>query len=523
MRKLYIFIYVLFGSSALFAQSRSEQIFAVTDRQCYMTGEVLCVRVDAFASDSMPAASKVAYVELSDQRQMYAQAMVTLKDGQGWAEIPLPKQMHSGCYELTAFTRDMTNFGSNCYFRTLVGVVNGEKISRKDKVTFLPFSRYALEKDEASRFLGQAIFRPGDQITIDLKDSELRGCAVSVEKISLTTHLGQGSLSTPSEHRLAGLDVQELEGHIVKAELVADSVGQVYEPRLALIGKMATLYDGQKQPDGTYTFYTTDMNGNLPTLVSAYDWYGKPIEMRLKSPYQRNTSAQSLPNLVVYSDETEIKERATAARQQAAVSEYLSADTLRHSIGFYNNKPDYYYDLDEYTQMNSIEEILIEFVRGVKRSKSGGVSKLYTLNPETRTTSNWPALVLLDGMPVYDIDEILAYDSHLVRYVQIYLGRYFFGASCCEGVISFVTRGGRLSNYKLDVGSRLISYGFPQDHPTYINHTGNVRSTLLWQPCVEAESLSFKAPSVSGRYLVTIQGLDHNRKPYRYQSEFFVK
>ncbi len=522
MKKLYILLYVLSCTGFLFAQHRSEQIFAVTDRQCYMTGEVLCVRVDAFANDSMPSDSKVAYVELSDQHQMYAQAMVTLTNGQGWAEIRLPKQMHSGCYELTAFTRDMTNYGSDCYFRSLVGVVNGEKLSRKDRVTFMPFSRYALEKDEASRFLVQDIYKAGDPVTINLKDPVLRGCAVSVEKISMTTHLGVGALSQPSDTRLPDSKIAELEGHLVKAELVGDSVASVVEPRLALIGKMARLYDGQRQSDGTYAFYTTEVSGTLPALVSAYDAEGKPVEIRLSSPYQRN-SAQSLQELVVYTDESEIKERATAARQQAAVGEYLQGDTLSHTIGFFNDKPDYFYDLNEYTQMNSIKEILVEFVRGVKRSRSGGISKLYTLNPETHTTSHWPALVLLDGMPVYDIDEILAYDSHLVRYVQIYLGRYFFGASCCEGVISFVTRGGRLSNYKLDAGSHLVSYAFPQNRPVYVNHTGNVRSTLLWQPCVEAETLTFKAPSVSGRYLVTIQGLDHNRKPYRYQSEFFVK
>jgi len=189
----------------------------------------------------------------------------------------------------------------------------------------------------------------------------------------------------------------------------------------------------------------------------------------------------------------------------------------------YTENPDFFYDLDEYTQMNSIQEILVEFVKGVKRRKERGINMLYTLNPETRKYSNWPALVLLDGMPVYNIDEILAYDSHLVRYVQIYHGRFFFGASCCEGVISFVTRGGRLSNYKLDAGSHLMSYCFPQDHPSYVNHTGNMHATLLWQPCVEAEAVTFKTPQLSGRYMITIQGLDKNKNPYRYQSEFFVK
>lgn len=69
-------------------------------------------------------------------------------------------------------------------------------------------------------------------------------------------------------------------------------------------------------------------------------------------------------------------------------------------------------------------------------------------------------MVLLDGMPVYDIDELLDYDAHLIRYVQIYSCDYSFGNSICSGVISFITRSGRLANYRLKDGERLVRYAF---------------------------------------------------------------
>ena len=98
IRHLALILSLLIGYSA-FAQSKVEVVSAYTDKDCYLVGERLCVRVDA-SIDGKPSASRVAYVEISDTLSMYAQCMVALRDGHGWAEIPLPTTMHSGCYQL---------------------------------------------------------------------------------------------------------------------------------------------------------------------------------------------------------------------------------------------------------------------------------------------------------------------------------------------------------------------------------------------------------------------------------------
>ena len=85
-RLLLIFIYLLWTGGIAWAQTQVEQVIAYTDRDCYLTGERLCVRVDA-TIDGHPSPSRVAYVEIADTRRMYAQCMVALQDGQGWAEI----------------------------------------------------------------------------------------------------------------------------------------------------------------------------------------------------------------------------------------------------------------------------------------------------------------------------------------------------------------------------------------------------------------------------------------------------
>lgn len=538
-------IYLLLAVvGACLAQTSHERVTAITDKQCYLAGERINVRVDV--ADAI-SPSGIAYIEVSDTQQMVAQAMVTLTEGQGWAEIELPVRLHSGTYQLTAYTRAMRNEGEPCYFRCLLGVVNGEQLSRRDNICFVPDSLLlpSILSQTSTGLLPDLaqmqVCKPLAEVNVPLPANVPTGCSVTLERNALRTNLplpppAHESLlpSVPEEHRLQSAAeashffAPEFEGHIVQASPVLEGSYLIASSRLALVGKTASLYDGQQQPDGSYLYYTHGITGNLPTLVNAYDSKGHPVPMQITSPYAQALPA-SLPELQVCCEEKELLERASAARRQVAVNDWLRTDTLKHSIGFMSAQPHHFYDLDEYTHMSTIRELLVEFVRGVDRRRENGKAMLFTYIPEMRAYSRWPALVLLDGMPVQDIDEILDYDAHLVKYVQIYTDRFFFGHSCCQGIISFITRGGRLSNYKLDVGSQLVSYAFPQDHPTFVPHTtkcpssGCYHSTLIWEPVVRASNYKLRAPAAPGCYLLTIQGYQEDGTLYRMQSELEVR
>lgn len=54
-----------------------------TDKDNYLAGEDLWIKVCVTDSAEAPF-SKVAYVEISDMRQVYAQGKIALKNGTGW-------------------------------------------------------------------------------------------------------------------------------------------------------------------------------------------------------------------------------------------------------------------------------------------------------------------------------------------------------------------------------------------------------------------------------------------------------
>ena len=128
----------------------------------------------------------------------------------------------------------------------------------------------------------------------------------------------------------------------------------------------------------------------------------------------------------------------------------------------FGNKPEPTYNLDEYRQFLTIREVLIEYVNCVKKTKIDGVTKMVVRNPQDYYVTSWPAMVLIDGMPVIDIERLLNYDARRIHYINIYGDQYTFGNGVYNGILSFITRSGRLTNYPTEPNVQYLVYEFPE-------------------------------------------------------------
>ncbi len=510
----YLLSLILWACFCLGAAAQPEQAVAFTDKDCYLAGERLQVSVRTLTPDAQPLdLSRVAYVELSDTARLCAQTMVALNEGTGWASMPLPATLHSGNYMLTVYTRNMRNYGQQCFFRKIVSVVNTLRLSDRDNLLILPDG----ELPEATT--PAAHYTPGKTVRVSLPaDSAMTVQTLSVVRWDIPT--ADYSLPAPQRPTVStGQFLPEVEGHLVTTRPTEDR--EVATTRLVLIGKGAALFDGQAQKDGSWLYYTNQVFGALPTLLNAYDKDGQPVGIQFEAPYAQVLPA-SLPALQIWSSEENLRSRSLGAQYESMLSLQTRGDTILHSANFFSIAPEYYYDLDEYTRFNTVKEALNEFVRGVRRRTVKGTHQLYTYNSEEDSYASWPSLVLLDGMPVHDVDEILAYDARLIKYIQVYSGSYTFGNTICQGVLSFISHRGRLSNFKLDGGSHLVTYNFPQERPSFMLPEGGQTSTVLWDPSVGSRLLDFPAPQERGSYQVILQGLDAKGTPFRSVSELVV-
>jgi hypothetical protein len=83
------------------------------------------------------------------------------------------------------------------------------------------------------------------------------------------------------------------------------------------------------------------------------------------------------------------------------------------------------------------------------------------LRDQTGSEAQRHTLVLIDGVPVNDTEQLLRYDARRLHYINVYDGQYTFGHGVYDGVISFVTRSGRLTNYPTEHNTQYVVYQFP--------------------------------------------------------------
>lgn len=472
---VWVWVLLLLMVAPLRAQTPRETAHALTDKACYVAGEQLHVSICITDEHGEPSdISRVALVELADANRLCAQGMAALNGGRGWADIDLPANLHSGSFLLSVYTRAMTGSLSGIHHQ-IVTVVNPLHISRFDDIVFI-------DEDESETPHPERNDTP--IITADSLPSDILFATLSITNDDLLTP-DQSTFQPTLQMRQqsAAALLPEVEGHIVAATST-EGVDNA-RARMAMVGGKAILFDGQPQPDGSLLFYTEGIYGSQPTLLAGNDSTGAGVALRFVSPYA-HLLPQRLPHAkvqctrdVLLSRSLDAQMRADFARQQ---NQELAA---QHDESFYSTAPMQYYDLDEWTRLNSVREILVEFVKGVKRIKNGNKTELHVFDTHEGRLSEWPALVLLDGVPVYDIDEFLTYDARLLRYVQIYSERYTFGSTVCEGVISFVSQHGLLPNRKLDASVQLVARVFPQQHPSFERPSEATTGTLWWNPDID--------------------------------------
>ena len=109
----------------LAANDFRERIYVQTDKQVYLAGELLWLKLCVTDATGIPVSfSKVGYVELLDESTALVQAKIEIKEGIGEGWLELPALLPTGYYRLVAYTRYMRNESDTVFFRKTIGVVN---------------------------------------------------------------------------------------------------------------------------------------------------------------------------------------------------------------------------------------------------------------------------------------------------------------------------------------------------------------------------------------------------------------
>ena len=393
-----------------------------TDRQWYLAGEAMEVSI---TTDN----ALIAYAELCDTNSLLAAATTHLNKGKGSTTIELPSNLHSGYYVLSVYTRDNANVTNK-----LVAIINPLRKNKDDDIEWV--------QDDS--------------------------CWV--------TGVGESDLINNKT-----IDVRETEGHIIKARIRNIYGGNTFKdnqitPSLSIIGKQIHYFEGKMINDTTAVFYTNGINGKQPLVLSAISSTGATLPIEMINPFEA-LLPRNLPHLVFHYKRNEVESRSmdmqrhqiaiTPTKRELQLGDHTD-DTaedvvpLDYDETVFGIKPDLSYNLDEYRQFLTIREVLLEYVVYVSNKTINGVSKLIVRKEDAAYDTSSPTLVLIDGMPVIDTERLLNYDARRIHHINIYSGQYTFGNGVYNGILSFVTRSGRLTNYPTEPNMQYLVYEFPK-------------------------------------------------------------
>ena len=266
------------------------------------------------------------------------------------------------------------------------------------------------------------------------------------------------------------VDMRETEGHIIKARIknVFDShtfSGSQICPSMSIIGKQIHYFEGKMVNDSIAVFYTYGIHGKQPLVLSAMSSTDVSLPIEIISPFA-TLLPKKLPHLVFHYKRSEVEARSLDMQRHQKIKERDENQAIGRPLDYdetvFGTKPDLTYNLDEYRQFLSIREVLLEYVDCVKKIKQNDVSKLIVRRGQDHYNSSLPTLVLIDGMPVFDIERLLNYDARRIHYINIYGGQYTFGNGVYNGILSFITRSGQLTNYPTERNMQYLVYDFPE-------------------------------------------------------------
>ena len=396
-----------------------------TDRTWYLAGEAM--KVSITDDDAL-----IAYAELCDTYSMAAGVVVSLERGEGTGIIELPSDIHSGYYVLSVYTRDNANVSQR-----LVAVVNPLHKSEDDDIQWVAITHPdSLSYPQAGNH--------GDRL-FDVNGFNQKPVPVIPPMIP------------------------ETEGHIIKAHVKNVYDGKTFRgsqirPSIGVIGKQIHYFEGKMVNDSIAVFYTYGVHGKQPLVLSATSSTGVSLPIEMISPFAV-LLPKELPHLVFHYQRSEVEARSMEMQRHQIVvgggENKATVTPLDYDETVFGTKPYLSYNLDEYRQFLTVREVLIEYVNCVSNRKVNGVPQLFVRREQDPYDSSWPTLVLIDGMPVNDVERLLNYDARRIHYINIYGGQYTFGKGIYNGILSFVSRSGLLTNYKTESNVQYLEYQFP--------------------------------------------------------------
>jgi hypothetical protein len=346
--------------------------------------------------------------------------------------------------------------------------------------------------------------------------------------------------------------VPEFNGHLATGKIYDSKTGKAgieISTYLSVPGKGTQFYPSVSDSNGMVRFDIKNMTNSNEVVVQTNILRDSTYKIDLFNPFSESYATYKPPGLQVSSSYASSLLSKSIGMQVQNIYSGKSIKQFRaaglDSVAFYG-KPDATYYLDNYVRFVTLEEVLREYVinMDVQRRREQFHLPLVDLSSQLLVYNklalfeNDP-LVLLDGVPLFDISRFMKMDPRKIRKLEVVNRKYFWRGSYFDGILNWSTYTGNLSDLELDPNAIAIDYeGLQPERIFYTplydteekrsSHLPDFRNVLYWIPTLHtnetgAVTTNFYSSDVKGKYAIVVNGLSADGRSGSTVSYFEVK
>lgn len=319
----------------------------------------------------------------------------------------------------------------------------------------------------------------------------------------------------------------EYAGHLITAKLtdeITNKPAKNVVTYLSVPGKRVQLYVSRSDSLGYLLFNTKDFYGLNEIVIQTNEQQDSTYRIEMLSPFSESYTSTAYPALKIT---PELQSALTTHNMDMQVQNIYSGPKLKQfydpgidSSSFFG-KSFVAYKLDDYTRFTTMEEVLREYVKSVMISKQQKRFHIKVVGENARLDGN--PMVILDGVPIFNIDKVMAIDPLKVRKLDLVKSSYFWQAAEFEGILNFTTYKGDLAGYEFDPKAVIVDYeGMQLEREFYspvyetdqqkTSRLPDFRNVLYWSPNTFTKEdgktkANFYTADREGNYVGVLQGI----------------
>jgi hypothetical protein len=532
-------------------QDYRESLYLQTDRDLYIVGEQVWMKVykmDAHGNkpDNF---SKVVYIELLNQAGYPVhQLKLHVPDKSESAGFTLSDTLSSGNYLLRAYTSWMKNYPAEDFaFRTIsiinpfrsiesIGVQRSMPVAddrdscamiRTDMglLLELKFDTTSYGTREQVKVNIQAKDSSGNPVEADLSVSIARSCMFNDHRANIP------DLGHPSGREEPGSTpyLPELEGVVLSGTMLSSITEEPIDNEdivLSIVGKAARCQVYRTNDRGEF-YFNLDDSGVQELVIQPVDSAVSDYYIELEPDFH-NAYDHSLPgHFYLDSSILQVLNQGIISMQveniyKAYRDRLYTGTPDTQEIDFYG-EPEFHIQMSDYISLRNMREVIKEIVPAVSIQVKNGKSSLTVENGIDNMIFDSKPLVLVDGVPFDELDQILNIRITELESIEVINLRYVLDGHLFEGIMHFVTEEGKMAGLEFDHAVFRQGYAVFSEESCFRSPIYNsdslksspipdFRNTLYWNPDLFTREdgttgFEFYTADETGEYVVFVEGI----------------